>query len=270
VKITGPDGQAVAEDVTGDVQIRGGNVTHGYYQNDAANAQAFTGDGWLKTGDTGFVHQGELIITGRSKEIIFVNGQNYFPHDLESIALLSPQLELGKVAAFGITQDVAVESALLMFVLFRGDLKEFIAIDREITSLVGEHLGLEVTHVIPVKRIPKTTSGKIQRSVLARQYLDGDFDGVLKQLAQLQEPSPSRIRQPDNSVEQQLLAICHNVIQDKIPDLHTNLFEVGISSLALTEIHEQIDNAFPGKLEVDDLFEHPTLSALAELVKSRQ
>ncbi|MCG6970999.1 MAG: non-ribosomal peptide synthetase [Gammaproteobacteria bacterium] len=270
VKITGPDGQAVAEDVTGDVQIRGGNVTHGYYQNDAANAQAFTGDGWLKTGDTGFVHQGELIITGRSKEIIFVNGQNYFPHDLESIALLSPQLELGKVAAFGITQDVAVESALLMFVLFRGDLKEFIAIDREITSLVGEHLGLEVTHVIPVKRIPKTTSGKIQRSVLARQYLDGDFDGVLKQLAQLQEPSPSRIRQPDNSVEQQLLAICHNVIQDKILDLHTNLFEVGISSLALTEIHEQIDNAFPGKLEVDDLFEHPTLSALAELVKSRQ
>ena len=270
VKITGPNGQAVAEDVTGDVQIRGANVTGGYYRNDAANAQALTGDGWLKTGDMGFIHQGELIITGRSKEIIFVNGQNYFPHDLESIALLCPQLELGKVAAFGVAQDIAEESALLLFVLFRGDLKDFIPIAREVTSLIGEHLGLEVTHVIPVKRIPKTTSGKMQRSVLAEQYLDGEFENVLQQLAQLSEVSTATSLQPGDSIEQQLLTICRTVINDKNLQPHTNLFELGISSLALTEIHEHIDNVFPDKLDIDDLFEHPTLTELAELVKSRQ
>jgi acyl-CoA synthetase (AMP-forming)/AMP-acid ligase II len=269
VKITGQDGQSVAGDVTGDVQIRGANVTSGYYRNDAANAQALTGDGWLKTGDMGFIHQGELIITGRSKEIIFVNGQNYFPHDLESVALLCQKLELGKVVAYGVTQDVAKEAALLMFVLFRGDLTDFVPLAREITALIGEHLGLEVTHVIPVKRIPKTTSGKVQRSVLAQQYLDGEFDDVLNQLAQLNTPASTASQEPTDSLEQQLLTICRKVLKDHPVELHTNLFELGISSLALTEIHEQIDTAFPDKLEIDDVFEHPTLAELAELVKAR-
>jgi acyl-CoA synthetase (AMP-forming)/AMP-acid ligase II/acyl carrier protein len=270
VKITGLDDLAVSENIIGDVQIRGANVTRGYYKNDAANAAAFTSDGWLKTGDTGFFHQGELIITGRSKEIIFVNGQNYFPHDLESIALQCPQLELGKVVAFGVSQDIAQETELLIFVLFRGALTEFVAIAREVTSLIGEHLGLEVTHVIPVKRIPKTTSGKIQRNVLAQQYLDGEFDNELKQLNQLSQSRITETHITADAVEQKLLSICRNTIEDKAVELTTNLFELGISSLALTEIHEQIDNAYPDLLDLDDLFEHPTVAELAELVKSKQ
>jgi acyl-CoA synthetase (AMP-forming)/AMP-acid ligase II/acyl carrier protein len=273
VKITGLNGETVAEDVIGDVQIRGANVTGGYYKNDTANAQAFTGDGWLKTGDTGFFHEGELVITGRSKEIIFINGQNYFPHDLENIALQCPQLELGKVVAFGVTQDIAKESELVIFVLYRGDLKDFIPLAREVTVLIGEHLGVEVTHVIPIKRIPKTTSGKIQRSVLGQQYLDGEFDNELKQLEQwlhAHHPTPTPSLGTTDSIEQRLINICQNTLKDKAVELHTNLFELGISSLALTEIHEQIDNVYPDIIEPDDLFEHPTLAELAELVKSRQ
>ena len=270
VKITGLSGETVAEDIIGDVQIRGANVTRGYYKNDAANSQAFTGEGWLKTGDTGFLHNGGLIITGRSKEIIFINGQNYFPHDLESIALQCPQLELGKVVAFGVTQDLAKESELLIFVLYRGDLQDFVPLAREITLLIGEHLGIEVSHVIPVKRIPKTTSGKIQRSVLGQQYLDGEFDSDLQQLEQLlhaKHPAPAG---PVDSIEQQLLGICRNTLEDKAVELHSNLFELGISSLALTEIHEQIDTVYPNLLEAEDLFEHPTLAELAGLIKARR
>ena len=77
----------------------GGNVTAGYYQNPTANAALHTADGWLRTGDLGTLIGGELFITGRAKEIIFVNGQNYYPHDLENIALRAPELELGKVVA---------------------------------------------------------------------------------------------------------------------------------------------------------------------------
>lgn len=270
VKITGLNGETVAEDVIGDVQIRGANVTGGYYKNDAANTQAFTGDGWLKTGDTGFFHEGELVITGRSKEIIFINGQNYFPHDLENIALQCPQLELGKVVAFGVSQDIAKESELVIFVLYRGDLQDFVPLAREITVLIGEHLGIEVTHVIPIKRIPKTTSGKIQRSVLGQQYLNGEFDDELKQLKQLSQPTHAAPIPAGDTIEQQLLTICRNTLNDKAVQLHTNFFELGISSLALTEVHEQIDNAYPNILEPEDLFEHPTLAELAELVKSRQ
>jgi acyl carrier protein len=155
-------------------------------------------------------------------------------------------------------------------VLFRSALTEFVAIAREVTSLIGEHLGLEVTHVIPVKRIPKTTSGKIQRNVLAQQYLDGEFDNELKQLNQLSQSRITETHITADAVEQKLLSICRNTIEDKAVELTTNLFELGISSLALTEIHEQIDNAYPDLLDLDDLFEHPTVAELAELVKSKQ
>ena len=66
--------------------MQGDNVTRGYFENPEANAAAFTADGWLRTGDLGLFHDGELYISGRAKEIIFVNGQNYYPHDLEAIA----------------------------------------------------------------------------------------------------------------------------------------------------------------------------------------
>jgi len=269
VKITGLNGETLPADVIGDVQIRGANVTRGYYKNDAANAQAFTGDGWLKTGDTGFFHNGELIITGRSKEIIFVNGQNYFPHDLESIALQCPQLELGKVAAFGVTQDIAKENELLIFVLFRGDLSDFVPIAKEVTGLIGEHLGLEVTHVIPVKRIPKTTSGKMQRNALGEQYLNGEFDQTLAELARLATPTSAAAPAAEAGTEQTLLTICRSVINDKTVNAEDNLFEQGISSLALTEIHEQIDAVYPELIELDELFEHPSVRELAQVIDNK-
>jgi len=274
VKITGLDNQPLPPDCIGEVQIRGANVTRGYYKNEAANSIAFTGDGWLKTGDTGFFHNGELIITGRSKEIIFVNGQNYFPHDLESVALRSQQLELGKVVAYGVSQDIAEKNELLIFILYRGDLKDFVPIAHDVTRLIGEHLGLEVAHVIPVKRIPKTTSGKIQRNVLGQQYLDGEFVDTLQQLAPLlgehrKQLSAGESATAVNQVEQQMLNICRNVLKDDSIELQSNLFELGISSLALTEIHQQIDDVYPDTIEMEDLFEHQTLSELAALVKTK-
>ena len=105
---------------SGHIHMRGENVTKGYYENPEANAAAFTPDGWLRTGDLGLVHDGELYITGRAKEIIFVNGQNYYPHDLESIAQRAQGLELGKVVAAGARPRGAQTEQLVVFVLHRG------------------------------------------------------------------------------------------------------------------------------------------------------
>ena len=133
------------------------------------NAATFTGDGWLRTGDLGLLLDGETYITGRAKEILFVNGQNYYPHDLEAIAQRAPDMELGKVVVAGVRPPGAETDQLTVFVLHRGDLAEFPALATEITRLINEQAGLEVAQVVPVKRIPKTTSGKIQRHLLEQQ-----------------------------------------------------------------------------------------------------
>ena len=86
VRIAGDDDKELPENHIGHILISGDNVTKGYFENPEANAKGFTADGWLRTGDLGMLRAGELFITGRAKEIIFVNGQNYYPHDIESIA----------------------------------------------------------------------------------------------------------------------------------------------------------------------------------------
>ena len=178
----------------GHIHISGDNVTRGYFEDAAANAAAFSADGWLRTGDLGLMHEGELFVSGRAKEIIFVNGQNYYPHDLEAIAQRAPGLELGKVVAAGVRARGAQTEQLVLFVLHRGDIAEFLPLATQVARLVNEQTGLEVAAVVPVKRIPKTTSGKMQRHMLEEAFADGEFDADLAELA------PCRRRSADPRV----------------------------------------------------------------------
>ncbi|NOZ51949.1 MAG: AMP-binding protein [Gammaproteobacteria bacterium] len=276
VKITDFDNNMLENNHVGEVQIKGANVTAGYYNDDAANATAFTGGGWLNTGDLGFFCQEQLVITGRTKDIVFVNGQNYYPHDIEAIALRCGQLELGKVVVCGLTQDIAEESELLVFILFRGALSDFIITATDVKKHINERMCLEVTHVIPVKQIPKTTSGKIQRHYLAEQYLQGEYQQVLTELAEIEAKSLcsgeiNEIAMSDRltGLETQFQTIGHQAITGKKLELHDNLFDVGISSLELSEIHQQIDDLYPDLIDITDIFDYPSLAKLAGFLKDK-
>ena len=168
VKLVDDAGANVPPDTVGHLLIRGDNVTAGYFQNPEANAAAFTADGWLRTGDLALEHEGMLYVTGRSKEIIFVNGQNYYPHDLEAVLQAEPGLELGKVIAVAARAPGAATDELVLFVLHRKDMADFLPLATRAMHLVNEHAGVEVARVVPVQRIPKTTSGKLQRTALAK------------------------------------------------------------------------------------------------------
>ncbi|HET9863387.1 MAG TPA: AMP-binding protein, partial [Steroidobacteraceae bacterium] len=144
VRIADDADRELPEGMVGNILIAGDNVTRGYYENPEANAQGFSapdadGTRWLKTGDLGMMKGGKLYITGRAKEIIFVNGQNYYPHDIESIAIRAEGLELGKVVAAGVRARHGSTDDLIIFVLHRMDMKEFMPIAAQVTRLVNEH-----------------------------------------------------------------------------------------------------------------------------------
>ena len=140
---------ALPEGVVGHILIRGPSITHGYFGDLKATAEAIGADGWVDTGDLGVLHEGALYITGRSKEIIFVNGQNYYPYDLENIAQHAPGLDLNKVVATNIADIDAQSEELGVFVLHRGTMREFLATAAAVGRLINEHTGLEVAQVIP-------------------------------------------------------------------------------------------------------------------------
>jgi acyl-CoA synthetase (AMP-forming)/AMP-acid ligase II/aryl carrier-like protein len=265
LRIAADDDAPLPAERVGHIQIRGANVTRGYFEDPGANAAAFSADGWLRTGDLGVIHGGELYITGRHKEILFVNGQNYYPHDLERIAEAVAGLELGKVVVAGVRPPGATTDDLVVFVLHRAGLEEFAPLARAVARRLAEQAGLEVHAVVPVRRIPKTTSGKIQRHSLEQEYLAGAFDAELAELARLAAARPVAPSE-QGEIERQLLALCEGELEGRRLEVDENLFDIGASSLKLIAIHERIERRWPGLIELPDIFEHPSVRELAALI----
>jgi acyl-CoA synthetase (AMP-forming)/AMP-acid ligase II/aryl carrier-like protein len=264
VRIADDARAALPEGVVGHILIRGASVTRGYFGDPEATALAIDAEGWVDTGDLGFMHEGQLYIAGRAKEIIFVNGQNYYPYDLENIAQRAPGLDLNKLAAAGIAKPGAQGEELVVFVLHRGSMADFLPTAAAVSRLINEHTGLEVAQVIPVKRIPKTTSGKVQRHLLETAYIDGEFDADLKELQALREAGGGAAQVSGTELENRLQSICEAALPGKRIAVTDNLFEIGASSLKLIEIHENVDREFPGLIDLTELFDHPTIAELAK------
>jgi acyl-CoA synthetase (AMP-forming)/AMP-acid ligase II/acyl carrier protein len=258
-----PDGKV------GHILIRGASVTRGYFGDPDATAAAIDANGWLDTGDLGVIHESGLYIAGRAKEIIFVNGQNYYPYDLENIAQRAPGLDLNKVVAAGVAKPGSQGEELVIFVLHRGDMTEFLPTANAVSRLVNEHTGLEVAEVIPAKRIPKTTSGKVQRHLLEQAYVDGEFNAELEELEALRNARGGSDVQAGGSIEARLQSLCEAALPGRRIEVTDNLFELGASSLKLIEIHESIDRDFPGLVDLTELFDYPTIAQLAKHLETK-
>jgi acyl-CoA synthetase (AMP-forming)/AMP-acid ligase II/aryl carrier-like protein len=253
----------------GHILIGGPSVTRGYFADPEETARVIDPQGWVDTGDLGVMHEGSLYITGRAKEIIFINGMNYYPHDLENIATRAPGLDLNKVAAAGVAKPGSQGEELVVFVLHRGSLEDFLPTAAAVSRLINEHTGLEVAQVIPVKRIPKTTSGKVQRHLLEQAHIDGEFDADLAALEALRQARGGAARVSGSDLASRLQSICEAALPGKRVDVDDNLFEIGASSLKLIEIHETIDREFPGMIDLTELFDHPTIADLARHLQGK-
>jgi len=268
VRITDAGRTALPDGRVGHILISGKSVTRGYFGDPEATALAIDAEGWLDTGDLGVMHEGSLFIAGRTKEIIFINGLNYYPYDLENIAQRAPGLDLNKVVVAGVARPGSPGEELVVFVLHRAGMAEFLPTASAVSRLINEHTGLEVAQVIPVKRIPKTTSGKVQRHLLAAAHMAGDFDAELTELASLRAAGgASTVSGSD--LQARLQAICEAALPGKRVDVSDNLFEIGASSLKLIEIHENIDRDFPGLIDLTELFDHPTIAELAKHLEAK-
>ena len=264
IRITDDEDNVLEDGLIGNIQVKGASVTNGLYNDDPAGAELFTDDHWLRSGDCGLMVGGELVITGRSKDIIIVNGQNYYPHDIEEIVAQLDGLDLGKVVVCGVTSTRSQAEELLVFLLYRQDVESFKALATAVRDIVGEHAGLEVDHVIPVTRIPKTTSGKVQRVKLAAAYLDGDFDDEVRTLSDLSDDGDDL---DDDPLVREIELICREFSKERKIGPDDNLFEVGVSSLTLTEIILAVDESHPGKVDISDLFDYPTIRELANFIR---
>ena len=176
MRICDPEtGRELAEREVGELELRGTSVTPGYYRRPEATAHTFH-DGWLRTGDLAYTVNGELVVCGRIKDVIIVGGRNVFPEDVERAVQDIEGVRAGNVIAFGVPGR-GKESLVVVAEAKIGDEREHHervrdAVARRVRQAVG--LPPKVVLVNPGS-LPKTSSGKLQRSLCKERYTAGEL-----------------------------------------------------------------------------------------------
>jgi amino acid adenylation domain-containing protein len=209
----------------GNIQVKGTNVTNAYYRR-AEITDVFAADGWLRTGDLGFLSEGNLVVTGRKKNIIIINGQNYYPHDIEQLIGNELNLRPGSVVACSVPETDG-QQQLAVFILFKGDMIAFYQQHQLARQLVISRMGIYPAYILPVRSIPKTTSGKVMHYQLIEDFSNGAFEKEIKGLKLLEENTRGVLADREETLSQILTeaGIAHDT------KMNENLFNAGMNSL---------------------------------------
>ncbi|MCC7541446.1 MAG: fatty acyl-AMP ligase [Deltaproteobacteria bacterium] len=178
LRIVDDEGNVLGERRVGQIITRGPSIADGYFDNPAATAESFRADGWLYTGDLGYVADGNLYVCGRVKDMIIVRGRNFYPQDIEWLVGEMPSVRRGNVIAFAVslgdTEGVVVCAEAAM--------SDEAALVPAIVSRVTDEVGIAPHDVaiVPLGTLPKTSSGKPQRRKTKQMYEDGTLRRIVE------------------------------------------------------------------------------------------
>jgi 8-amino-7-oxononanoate synthase/acyl carrier protein len=279
----------VPEDCVGEIWIRSGSVGQGYWNKPEATEATFHAHladdartNYLRSGDLGFFHQGELFVTGRIKDLIIVRGVNRYPQDIEMTAeRADSRVRSGATAAFAVDVQGRERLVIVCEVERREehDWDEIInAIRREVTT---EHeLPPDAVILVRSGSIPKTSSGKIQRHACRQCFLENSLliiarrslweesaaeaPGADASEIEVTAPSAAADAQVLRIVMQQVRAIGRERVRELKPE--TNIVELGLDSLERMEIINSLEETFGGQLPEEVLPQIETCQEVADAI----
>jgi amino acid adenylation domain-containing protein len=274
----------------GEIWVKGNSVTRGYWQNSEATEQTFqaylkdTDEGpFLKTGDLGYLHNGELFITGRLKDLIIIRGRNYYPQDIEQTAQEShPALQLNGGASFSVEIE-GEEQLIIVHEVQRTYLRKIDAneVMNAIRQAISETHQLSVHSIVLLKPggLPKTSSGKVQRTTCKTKFLENSLEPIATRyletgdtvtqpeeelLENLLKLEPEKRFQQLVAYLQQLIAYVLGVNPKRV-DINQSLTALGVDSLNTLELQHQIEEKLAISLPMSTILQS-SITNFAEAV----
>jgi len=172
VEVRDAQGQVLPERHCGTLYVRGPSVMSGYFGDLKATREVLSPDGWLNTGDLAYRVGNGIVITGREKDLIIINGRNIWPQDLEYLAEQQPEVRTGDASAFSVTDPAGQEQAVMMVQCRQSDEKKRTDLRERLHGLVREEFAIDcLIELVPRNTLPRTTSGKLSRSGARKEYL---------------------------------------------------------------------------------------------------
>jgi len=173
VEVRDASGKVVPERHIGVIHVRAPSVMSGYFNEAEITAQTLSRDGWLNTGDIGYQTAEGLIITGRKKDLIIINGRNIWPQDLEQIAEQQPELRPGDALAFAVPSMDGADTVVMVVQSRENDAEQLAELSKRLQGLVHTEMGVDChIELVPLHTLPRTSSGKLSRSKARLNYID--------------------------------------------------------------------------------------------------
>jgi len=258
----------------GELWATGPSIAHGYWRNPQASAKTFVqhaGRTWLRTGDLGFIRDGEVYITGRLKDLLIVRGHNLYPQDIEQT--IEREVEVvrkGRVAAFAVN-DQGLEGIGIAAEISRSVQKILPpeALIKAIRQAVAEACQQAPSVVVLLNpgALPKTSSGKVQRAACAIRHADGSLDSYAQFPGLPGQASEVAL---ESDLQQQIAAIWCEQLQLAHVAGDDHFFLLGGNSITATQVVARLRESLGLELNLRLLFEAPTLAAFATAVAQLQ
>ena len=175
LEVRGERGAALPDHHIGKVWCSGPSVMHSYFRDPEATAECLV-DGWLDTGDMGYLVDGYLFIVGRAKDMIIINGKNHWPQDIEWAVEQLPGFNHGDIAAFSVEMDNGEEAPAVLVHCRVSDEDKRVELRNLIRDKVRSITGMNcIVELVPPRTLPRTSSGKLSRAKAKKQYLSGEI-----------------------------------------------------------------------------------------------
>lgn len=256
---------------TGELQLTGPMITPGYHNNEQATRDAFTADGWFRSGDLGRLDDGRLTLVGRSKDSVIVNGVNYFSHDIESVLEQLDGVARSYVAAFP-TRAPGSDTEQLVVAFHPetadGDELALYRVLSAVRSGVVMHWGFRPALILPLPKdaFPKTSLGKIQRALMRKRLEAGAYRATTDAVADLVLRRLGGYTAPEGDTERILAGIYAEMFDTDPEKLSAtaNFFDLGGTSLDILRLRSLVAQRLGAHdLQIITVLTAPTVRELA-------
>ncbi|MDX3225622.1 non-ribosomal peptide synthetase [Streptomyces sp. ME19-01-6] len=271
IRVADEEHRALPAGEVGELQLSGPMITTGYYRDEEATREAFTPDGWFRSGDLGRIDDGRLTLVGRSKDSIIVNGVNYFSHEMEAALEQLDGVAGGYVAAFPTRRPGSDTEQLVIAVSPEGAEDDEAGLYRLLTAVratVVMHWGFRPSLILPLPKeaFPKTSLGKTLRRRMRTRLESGGFDDVIARVAELTTRRLGGYTAPEGETER-VLAEIYAEMFDMAPgevSVTASFFDLGGTSLDILRLRRQVGRRLGARdLPIITVLTAPSIRRLA-------
>lgn len=282
VRIVDPDLRAECDERRiGEIWVAGESVARGYWNRPDETAEAFgarlhgSTTAWLRTGDLGFLDDGQLFVTGRLKDLIILNGRNYYPQDVELAAERShASLRPGHAAAFAITDGDRERLAMALEVTRHHREADNEAVFSAVRRALADREGVLPDVIVLVKQngIPRTSSGKVQRRATRAMLLDGTLDVVARSDQTIDEIAEAM--RGDGGASAPIEGWLRRWVADELQldvatvDPTASIREYGLDSVAAVRLVTELEQVLGHRVDVGLLWREPSIRSLARALEA--